>query len=1447
MEMDFHGMKRKRLQALCKKHGIPANLKNKEMADRLSFIFKVKEIEDSGDAGTEKDTRNCAGSEDMLNVEMIDLVTPSPGLEERSELSANNLQGSEIERLDFEANLSSEITREGFGICSGEEDMKSGLHKEQIVSSQGGLDSVPSVVGLEEFNKHLAEEEVEKLGDNNNLLEDVCENGKGRDEAVEKDEHNGPQVSNGPDGKTSLIEEHSSDDVPSSLNKYSVGKPDQFQRTCPENEVKSSGLNIHQDDLPSSLNKYSVRTPDQFQRTFPENEVKSSGLNIHQDEVPFSLNKYSVGTPNQQVIYAASSIKDSNNEDLVHVLSVEVGEHLSEGEVEKSGLISESEEVDIGAYDVQDNMKIGDIKDPDDVSQQVIYEASSVENFNKEDLVQFSSVEVGDHLLDEEIEKCGLVADSEEVDIGVYDVEDDMKIDDSQQVIHAPSSIMVSNSEDLVHFSSVEVGDGLLEGKVENSVQFAASEQVGTGIYDLENKIGVNKELDDDNQQVIHAPSSVKDLNREDLVLFSSREVGDHFLEGEDEKTRVVADSKELDIGVYDVEDNMKIDVIKEQVDDSQKVIHAPSSVMVSNNEHLVHVSSVEAGDRLLEGKVEKSGLFTPSEEVDIGAYDMEDNIKINVNKELDGDSQMHAPSSVKDLNKEDLVQFSSVAVGDQLEGEVEKSGLLADSEEVIGICDVKEIVENEVNKEQVDDRQHVIEASSGVVVLNNKDLAQVASMEAGDQLLEGEVEKSGLLADSEEIIGICDLKEIVQIDVSKDQFDDTQQVIDATSSVMVLNNKDLVQTASVEVGDHLMEEEVEKSGLIADSEEVDYVEDNMKIDVIMEQDNESEQVIHEAPSVKDLNKEDVIQFSLVEIGDPLLEGEVEKSGLIADSEGVDTGISEVKENVQIEVGKEQVDDSKQLIDAASSEMVLNNEDLVQAASVEVGDHLLEGEVEKSGLLSDSEEVDIRVDDGEDNMKIGVIMEQEDESKQVLHLFEGEIEKSSLIYDSVGVDTGISEVKENVQIEVSKKQVIDAASSEMVLNIEDLVQVASVEVGDHLLEGEVEKSGLLSDSEEVDIGVDDGEDNMKIDVIIEQEDESNQVLREASSVNKEDVVRFSLVEIGDHLFEIEVEKFGLIADSEGVDTGICDVKENVQIEVSKEQVDDSQQVIDAASSVMILNNEDLARVASLEVGGLLLEEEVEKSGLIADSEECIGYLPNDLETLASKDFHTETYFDPCTPRDVATCNIEESRQSNQMETEYSQAVFHMANELVLLNRSMEETNSVQVTRLFDNSEVHDCADGIGAEDESQHYIGRDMDGVKKYVLNDFHSIDDASDQNSDVKADDYAPNKPETGETKSCTFNLQISASGTVSGEEGTFQEKLETPPKCTIAKLLESPVKKELKIVSSLPVKRARDFLGASDMKENIKIAKKEQVGTTTISRSAFPKRKPLQDLQQN
>jgi hypothetical protein len=39
--MDFHSLPRRKLQTLCKKHGIPANSTNAEMATSLSDLFKV--------------------------------------------------------------------------------------------------------------------------------------------------------------------------------------------------------------------------------------------------------------------------------------------------------------------------------------------------------------------------------------------------------------------------------------------------------------------------------------------------------------------------------------------------------------------------------------------------------------------------------------------------------------------------------------------------------------------------------------------------------------------------------------------------------------------------------------------------------------------------------------------------------------------------------------------------------------------------------------------------------------------------------------------------------------------------------------------------------------------------------------------------------------------------------------------------------------------------------------------------------------------------------------------------------------------------------------------------------------------------------------------------------------------------------------------------------------
>ncbi|CAK7346759.1 unnamed protein product [Dovyalis caffra] len=60
-EMDFHGMKRKQLQALCKKHGILANKSNAEMADLLTLTLKANEnpiTEGHGELPNKNDSMN---------------------------------------------------------------------------------------------------------------------------------------------------------------------------------------------------------------------------------------------------------------------------------------------------------------------------------------------------------------------------------------------------------------------------------------------------------------------------------------------------------------------------------------------------------------------------------------------------------------------------------------------------------------------------------------------------------------------------------------------------------------------------------------------------------------------------------------------------------------------------------------------------------------------------------------------------------------------------------------------------------------------------------------------------------------------------------------------------------------------------------------------------------------------------------------------------------------------------------------------------------------------------------------------------------------------------------------------------------------------------------------------------------------------------------------------
>ncbi|KAM1456793.1 hypothetical protein ACFX13_034892 [Malus domestica] len=75
-EMDFHAMKRKQLQSLCKQHGIPANLKNTEMASRLTLL--LKEDEESIEPVCKDIEENEGEIDSDLRAKKVKTVTFSP-------------------------------------------------------------------------------------------------------------------------------------------------------------------------------------------------------------------------------------------------------------------------------------------------------------------------------------------------------------------------------------------------------------------------------------------------------------------------------------------------------------------------------------------------------------------------------------------------------------------------------------------------------------------------------------------------------------------------------------------------------------------------------------------------------------------------------------------------------------------------------------------------------------------------------------------------------------------------------------------------------------------------------------------------------------------------------------------------------------------------------------------------------------------------------------------------------------------------------------------------------------------------------------------------------------------------------------------------------------------------------------------------------------------------
>ncbi|WJX66195.1 hypothetical protein P8452_50775 [Trifolium repens] len=247
--------------------------------------------------------------------------------------------------------------------------------------------------------------------------------------------------------------------------------------------------------------------------------------------------------------------------------------------------------------------------------------------------------------------------------------------------------------------------------------------------------------------------------------------------------------------------------------------------------------------------------------------------------------------------------------------------------------------------------------------------------------------------------------------------------------------------------------------------------------------------------------------------------------------------------------------------------------------------------------------------------------------------------------------------------------------------------------------------------------------------------------------------------------------------------------------------------------------------------------EKEKTCMVADLEACIGFLPNDLEAATTNGSQDDKYFDPTIIRNVVmeACTVDKVEKENKQED-------------CLLAHG-------EVSMLVDNSDVYDDISGVGAEAENQSHITS-----QKRKSSD--EDDTSANSDEDVRADELVPIVPPPSETESCNFILQqLFASDTASGEEVAYKTSLDSPSKATpiasgeksmifspkLKTSLPQKLERDNSIEMSLPQKRERDnSVGTCDMKENINIDKKAEIGSM-MSKTKFAKRQPLQDLQQN
>ncbi|XP_050912693.1 uncharacterized protein LOC127127511 isoform X5 [Lathyrus oleraceus] len=1385
--MDFFAMKRKKLQSLCKKHGIPANLKNSDMAEKLSLIYKEEKNENPGsrrlrsdvnksnveiivldsdsdsevqmeasDTVAEKDSneKTNVSTEHLLDEEPDQSLTTSP----RSEVKSSNhnihhmVDSEEIKQVcKLDDNIY--VMDEAAAMCL---DASTAMKHTDEVKSNDLNDIVSHPLRSDEDKSNLEITELDSEKDIDVQME-------ASDTVAEKDCNE----------RTNVSAEHLLDE-----------EPNQFITTSPLSEVKSSDLNnleshlLRSDEDKSNLGSTDSGTdvqmeasdtvaekdcnertnvsaehlldeePNQFITTSPLSEVKSSDLNnleshlLRSDEDKSNLGSTDSGTDVQMEVSDTVAEKDCNertNVSAEHLLDEEPSQFTTTSpisEVKSSDLNSFGSYSGFGNY-----MMLGDQTSSErtDVHEDTDLHQGSVEQFNKSDVYHCVISQSAKTCLDVNVENIldevhsSSFEDSDETPVQFLDAEkmvvtgtatrnaytSGAKFESSQKMSITPASKEIVGSSAKLLNNSVSPRD-VVFCNLEESVQIGADkEQVdpsqekmvefspklfnnpgtpangGIGLCGLEEnlEIGVNKENIDPNEDVIYAePSAMVMSDNQDVIQAVSEELGNKLME-----------------------ENLEIGVNKENIDSNEDVIYAePSAMVMSDNEDVIQAVSEEFRNSLMEDEVanmeDKFDLLGDvHESVNPGGTNSAhgSNIKTALNTYVTGGDIL------------DEVHSSSFEDSDATPVQFPKTDPLRDAET------------SDLNLHKM---------FKTATAIKNADTSGVKFESSTKRSLSLTPEK--MIGSSTKLLnnsgtptnfGFCDVEENMQIGISKENIDPNEEVMHEEPSALVMSdNEGLIQAVSEELGNDLTEDEVAN------------VDDKFDL-------------FEDVPgSVNPGSKKNADLNTYVTDGDIL--DEVHSSSF----EDSDVTPVQFLTTDQLREAETSDLDVHKMFETATATKNADASGVKFESSTKMSLNLTPEKVIGSStkLLNNSgTPTNFGFCDADENLQIGANKEQVDPSQEKTMEFSPKLFNNPETPTNGG--TGLWFLEENLEIGVNKENIDpnedvmhEEPSALVMSDNEDLIHAVSEELGNDLMEDEVanvdDKFDLLEDvpgsvnpvskkNADLNTYVTGGDILDEVHSSSFEDSDATPVqflktdpLREAETsvlnLHKmfETAIATKNADTGGVKFEsstkmsLSLTPEKMIGSStkllknSGAPThfGFCDVDENLQIGRNKVNIDPSDEILHAEPSLVVTSDNEevdlsIHQMAALEACEEEMLKSSEKTCMVADPEECIGFSLNDLQASTTKGSEVETYFESTALGDVMeTCNMEGCMETNMIEGENSQ-------------------------------------------EENQGYSG----SWKKKGSD----VDDNSGANSDeeVRADELVPAVPQSSEMESCDFGLQ--------------------------------------------------------------------------------------------